>query len=83
MQRGEAVQVWGDGSVVRDYLYIDDLVGLITAVLSRPMPVGAQLLNACSGIPVSINQLLAAIESATGGILRRTYAAPRSVTYPG
>ena len=27
--RGAPIQIWGDGNVVRDYIYIDDLVDAV------------------------------------------------------
>lgn len=41
MQSGEPIEIWGDGTVVRDYIYIDDVVGAILAALetSTPEPV--------------------------------------------
>jgi UDP-glucose 4-epimerase len=79
IQRNETLQVWGDGSAVRDYLYIDDLVRLITAILTRPMPSGARVINACSGVGISLNELFAALREVTGTALRCRYETSRSV----
>lgn len=79
IQRREALRVWGDGSAVRDYLYIDDLVELTIAILAQPMPEGARVINACSGVGVSVNQLFTAIEAVTGQSLQRSYEAGRTV----
>ncbi len=76
---GEPVTVWGDGSAVRDYLYIDDFVALCTSILAAPMPAGSCTLNAASGIGVSLRELLAAIESVTGKPLQRSHDASRAV----
>ncbi|KAF1714191.1 hypothetical protein CSC74_16170 [Pseudoxanthomonas yeongjuensis] len=32
--------LWGDGSAVRDYIYIDDFVRLCLAVLDKPFARG-------------------------------------------
>lgn len=79
IQRNETLNVWGDGSVVRDYLYIDDLVGLITAILAKPMPNGARVVNACSGVGISLNDLFATMQEVTGIELRRCYETGRPV----
>lgn len=77
--RGETLHVWGDGSATRDYLYIDDFMRLCLAVADAPHPPGARIVNACSGVSVSLNALFAAIESVTGRHLERTYDPSRAV----
>lgn len=79
IRRGETLHVWGDGSAVRDYLYIDDLVALIAAILSKKMPFGARVVNACNGIGVSLNELFATIEAVTGEPLQRTHELGRAL----
>lgn len=79
ISRSETLSVWGDGSAVRDYLYIDDLVELCLRIVIAPMPVGARLLNASSGIGVSLNDLFATMETVAGQRLVRTYDAGRAV----
>jgi UDP-glucose 4-epimerase len=60
---GEALPVWGDGSVVRDYIYIADLVELaVTAGLGGT----DGILNAGSGVGLSLNALIAEIAAVTG-----------------
>jgi UDP-glucose 4-epimerase len=77
--RGETLTVWGDGSAIRDYLYIDDFVVLCIAIIGAPMPVGARVLNAASATEVSLNELFSAMESVTGCQLRRQYDESRAV----
>lgn len=77
--RGEALPVWGDGSTVRDYLYIDDFVSLCLAILSAPMSAGAKILNASSGIGVSLDSLFRIIETVAGKPLHRSYELHRTV----
>ena len=73
IMRHETLHVWGDGSAVRDYLYIDDLVELACVILSRQMATGARVVNACSGIGISLNELFSAMEAVTGQPLQRSY----------
>lgn len=82
LMRGETLGVWGDGSIVRDYLYIDDFVALCMAILSSPTPAGTQVLNASSGTGVSLNELFRAIEHVTGKPLPRSYELDRPVDAP-
>lgn len=79
IQRNETLHVWGDGSAVRDYLYIDDLVRFITTILDKPMPKGARVINACSGVGISLNELFAALQAVTGTALLCRYETSRSV----
>jgi len=71
--RGEPVRIWGDGEVVRDYLYIDDLVELAaSAGLSRE----TGTFNVGSGEGHSLNALV--------GIVSRVIGRPLPVEYlPG
>jgi len=80
--RDEELQIWGDGSARRDYIYVDDLVRLCAAVLARPMREGATVVNACSGESTSLNALLDLICAVTGRSLRRAYMPARSVDAP-
>jgi UDP-glucose 4-epimerase len=61
--RGDPVRLFGDGEVVRDYLYIDDLAELaVTAGLSREVGV----FNAGSGEGVSLNALVEMVARVAG-----------------
>lgn len=82
ISRGETLHVWGDGTAVRDYLYIADFVALCLNILAAPMPHGAHAINASSGIGVSLNELLDVLESVTGRKLRRIYETNRPVDTP-
>jgi UDP-glucose 4-epimerase len=58
---GGRVKVYGDGSVVRDYLYIDDMVEACLAALAGP----AITCNIGSGQGVSLRELIAVVERVT------------------
>ncbi len=77
--RDEELTVWGDGSAIRDYLFVEDFVALCVAVLETPMNAGAHTLNASSGIGISLNELFAAIEVVTGRTLKRIYEKQRTI----
>ena len=74
-----ALTVWGDGSAVRDYLYVDDLVSLCRTTLSHGLPPGAHTFNASSGDGVPLDRLLDAIDAITRVPLQRDYQPPRDV----
>ena len=77
--RGDTLTVWGDGSAVRDFLYIADFVELCRKVLLSPMPVGLRIVNAASGTGTSLNALFSSIEKVSGRSLPRHYDASRHV----
>ena len=62
LMAGEKIQVWGDGSAVRDYIYIDDLSDAVVDLLSIPN-VANMTLNIGSGKGYSINQIIGFIRN--------------------
>jgi UDP-glucose 4-epimerase len=62
--RGEPIDLWGDGSAVRDYLYIADGVRAFRRVLETPEATG--IFNVGSGVGTSLTELIDAIGRVTG-----------------
>lgn len=54
---GEKIKVWGDGSSIRDYIYIDDLCYVVTELLLRPNICNTTI-NIGSGIGYSVNNII-------------------------
>lgn len=77
--RGETLSVWGNGSAVRDYLYIDDFIALCVAVVGAPMSAGVRTVNASSGTGISLDELFVAMEAISGKSLHRSYDIGRVV----
>lgn len=78
--RGEAIQIWGDGSVVRDYVYVGDIVQAFLRALAYD---GEQkIFNIGSGVGVSLNQLLEEIGALVGRPLAVEYAPARGFDVP-
>jgi UDP-glucose 4-epimerase len=78
--RGEPIQIWGDGSVVRDYVYIADAVD---AILRAARFEGEQrIFNVGSGVGVSLNELVAEIGRMLGTPVKVEYRPPRAVDVP-
>jgi UDP-glucose 4-epimerase len=78
--RGEPVEIWGDGSVVRDYIYISDVVNALLAVLDRT--VNEHVFNIGLGQGHSLNEVLDCIERATGRPALRRYMHGRVFDVP-
>lgn len=77
--RGTPLTIWGDGSTIRDYLYVDDLVALCGKALAAPLAAGAHAFNAASGTAVTLNALFDHIDAVTGHPLERQYEPARRV----
>lgn len=78
--RGEPVEIWGDGSVVRDYIHIRDVVDALLASLQRTTE--EHIFNIGSGRGHSLNELIDAIENVTGCTASRRYLAARQFDVP-
>jgi UDP-glucose 4-epimerase len=64
--RGQALEVWGDGSSLRDYLYIDDLVSAIVGLMSY---FGShRVFNVSSGTGYSVIDVIATLRDVLGCI---------------
>lgn len=61
----QPIEIWGDGSVVRDFIYIDDLVRATLAAVHSEQAVN-DVINIGSAAGVSIKELVLLIEEATG-----------------
>lgn len=62
--------IYGDGSTIRDYVYIKDVANLVCNILESER---CGIYNAGSGIGFSINQVIDTIEEATGLTVLKQY----------
>ena len=72
------VTIFGDGSMVRDYFYIDDLTRMITNSYAKAHK--HDVYNLGSGQGTTVNQLVEAIENCAGYEVERVYS-PMPPTY--
>src|SRR5271166_5741187 len=76
---GEAIEIWGDGTVVRDYLDVADLAEIcVLAGTSRHEGV----YNAGSGIGTSVNEIVETIRKVTGAQFETHYKLGRAIDVP-
>lgn len=76
-QKQQPVRIFGDGAARRDYIFIDDVIDAIEAATALPgQP--QMILNVGSGETRSVNEVVEAIEAATGSALKREYVEARS-----
>jgi UDP-glucuronate 4-epimerase len=64
IEAGKPIPVYGDGSMMRDHTYIDDIVPGVIAAVERCK--GYRIYNLGESRPVSLSDLIAAIEKALG-----------------
>ena len=71
---GEMLEVWGDGSVVRDYIYVADLAELCVKSLEGD---ACGVFNAGSGIGHSINDIVSILQEVINKPLQVKYSEGR------
>src|ERR1700722_3100645 len=76
---GEPIEIWGDGTVVRDYLEVSDLAELCVRVGTSASK-GAY--NAGSGHGLSVNEVVEAVRKVTGADVKVIYKPARPVDVP-
>ncbi len=79
--RGEEISIWGDGSVIRDYIYVDDAINAMVRAANVDVD-GGCVLNIGAGVGYSLNEILAVIEKVTGRKTNRKYAEGRTYDVP-
>lgn len=76
----EEIIVYGDGSVVRDYIYIDDVIRAMANIVEKDSKY--KIFNLGSGYGTSIQQLIKVIGSTLGVDLKIKYLPERKVDVP-
>jgi UDP-glucuronate 4-epimerase len=84
IEEGKPIPVYGDGSMMRDFTYVDDIIDGTVAAIQRCE--GYKIYNIGNANPISVNDLVTKIEKALGkkavkeylpaqpGDVERTYA---------
>ncbi len=74
------IEIWGDGSVVRDYLHVDDVADAFAkALIYRG---NERVFNIGSGAGTSLNELVSLIEEAVGYPVEKRHLASRKFDVP-
>lgn len=74
---GDPIEVWGDGSSVRDYIYIDDLADAFYKLVKRN--VNNEIVNLGSGYGYSINDIINRLRNFMNFPFKINYKESRSV----
>lgn len=61
--REEPIVIWGDGEIVRDYIYIDDLIDAMWRMMTASS--STQIFNVGSGMGYSLNNIIDIIKKVT------------------
>jgi UDP-glucose 4-epimerase len=78
--QGKSLEIWGDGRVVRDYIFIDDLIdGIYSGAFSNAP---SRVFNLGSGSGNSLNEIIDVIRKVTGRKIDVSYTARRSFDVP-
>lgn len=79
LRNDQPIEIWGDGSVVRDYLYVKDLARLCVVAAASDVtgPV-----NAGSGTGRSLNEIVEAMAQLVGRAIEPRYRPGRKVDVP-
>lgn len=75
IHRGTKMEIWGDGEIVRDFLYIDDMVSALNLLID--MPTDNDTYNIASGKGHSLNQVKGIIETVCNKKLNVKYRKKR------
>ena len=77
---GQKIEIWGDGSVERDYIFIHDVIDAFTACLDADLD--GRPINIGSGTGVSLNTILEQIRDVYGAKLDVKYLPGRAFDVP-
>ncbi|WP_025915739.1 NAD-dependent epimerase/dehydratase family protein [Herminiimonas sp. CN] len=77
---GIPIDIWGDGSVTRDYIYIGDVAEAFARAVAYDG--SKSVFNISSGVGTSLSALIGLIENALGKPIQRRYLASRPFDVP-
>ena len=78
---GLPLTIWGDGTVTRDYFYVSDLVSALVAAAQKPLTT-ERIFNIGGDREISVNELIAEVETVVGRSAVVTYEPGRSFDVP-
>jgi len=78
--KGRSTEIWGDGSVVRDYVFIDDVVDALQAAVFDAS--AERIFNIGSGRGRSVRDVIAAVEAALGAPVPVEWSPGRPIDVP-
>ena len=76
----EKIEIWGDGSVVRDYIFVDDVIDAVEAAMGDQSD--ARIFNIGSGSGISLLEVIGAVENLLNTKLKIDWKQSRLVDVP-
>jgi UDP-glucose 4-epimerase len=77
---GDPIEIWGDGSVTRDYIHISDVADAFVKAVEYSGP--KSVFNISSGSGTSLNELIVMLEDVLGKSIERRYLPARPFDVP-
>lgn len=78
--QGQSLDIWGDGSVTRDYICVSDVAEAFARAVAYNGP--KSVFNVSSGIGTSLNTLIENLETVLGRTIERRYLEKRPFDVP-
>jgi len=78
--KGEKIDIWGDGSIERDYIYIKDAIDAIIKTISKNPK--DRIFNLGSSKGYTLNEIVEIIEKVSGKKARIKYKEKRNIDVP-
>lgn len=78
--KNETIEIWGDGEVIRDYIYIKDAVSALAK--SVDIDSSEKVFNLSSGKGYSLNQIVEYMKQVSGKDVKLEYKNARNVDVP-
>jgi UDP-glucose 4-epimerase len=79
---GKVIEVWGDGSVVRDYIHISSVVEAMLLSINLQNSKAPRIFNIGSGVGRTVNDVFYAVEAVHGSPLKISYTKSRTADVP-
>jgi UDP-glucose 4-epimerase len=77
---GKPIEIWGDGSVTRDYIHVSDVAEAFARALEYTGPHSVFIVS--SGAGVSLNELIGMLEALLGRAVERRHLPGRAIDVP-
>jgi UDP-glucuronate 4-epimerase len=75
IEQGKPIPIYGDGTMMRDFTYIDDIIdGTVSAIQKCA---GFEIYNLGESRPITVNDLVTEIENALGKKAAKEYLPPQ------
>ncbi|MDD3237532.1 MAG: NAD-dependent epimerase/dehydratase family protein [Candidatus Gastranaerophilales bacterium] len=75
ISKGEDLEVWGDGEIARDYIYIDDVIEALIKITDNEL----KMCNISSGKVASINEIIDILKEVSGKKFKVDYKDSRNI----